>query len=487
MTTSSIGTGSAEAGTDGHGTFGLLAPGDVLGRYEVLFPLATGGMASVYAARLVGDGGFQKAVALKVMLPHLARDERFVAMFTDEAALAARVQSPHVVQVMELGREGEHLLFIAMELVVGVSLHQVFAHMTQPGASLPLPGLCTILAQAASGLQDAHDARAPSGQRLGIVHRDISPHNVLVGVDGRARITDFGIAHAIERIGATQAGEPKGKLPYFSPEQVRCSELDGRSDVFSLGIVAWELLAGQRLFDAPNPLATAQAVAAKPIPRLDLVRSGVPRAVADAVAHALERDPARRLASADAFARELRAASEATTGLAEGAEVGAAVRALCGRDIIAIEQGLVEALATPTAGHRALPAHPLDGRPRPVVIAALTVLCCGMLAGVLWGAQRALLDPVSAAPTQVVVDAEPGPPLPETTRVEPSTSVEPARPVRDIEASPKVPARPKPRHTRRLVRSATQPSGATTRSAARREGRDTLLRNLEDFDRERRR
>jgi len=465
---------------------GQFMPGDALGRYEVLFPLATGGMATVYAARLLGEAGFQKAVALKVMLPHLARDERFVAMFMDEAALAARVQSAHVVQVIELARHDAHTLFIAMDLVVGVSLWQVFADATRRGVSLPLPVLCTLLIQAAHGLHDAHEACAPNGERLGIVHRDVSPHNVLVGVDGRARITDFGIARAIERIGATQTGELKGKLPYFSPEQVRCVELDARSDVFSLGIVAFEMVSGQRLFDAPNPLATAQAVAAKEVPRLDAVRADVPREVADVIAHALERDPERRLSSADAFARGLRAACEASTGLAEPREVSNALRALCGTSIETVERALAAAMATPTAKHRASSLKRSERSQRGLIVGVLATLLLGGLAALLWLPRKAPSELVQAArqaPAESAAQANSRAPeaVPSAAPlITPAPSqLSPNEPtVQAPEARPAASAKRKVRRARAPTRDAqSAPSPPAPR--------DTLLRKIEEFDHER--
>ncbi len=361
---------------------GSLRAGEVLGRYELLFPIASGGMATVHAARLVGEGEFQRAVALKVILPHLANDPRFVSMFMDEARLAARIRSPHVVAALELGRHADKTLFMAMELVIGVSLRQLFDDAVAAGKTIPIPVLGSILVQAAKGLADAHGARAVDGSPLGLVHRDVSPHNILVGIDGHARIADFGIAHAVTRATATQTGELKGKLPYFSPEQVRCDEPDARSDVFSLGIVAWEMFAGQRLFDAPNPLATAQAVAAKPVPPLDAVRGDVPKVIAQVVRDALERDLDRRLESAERFANRLEDACKRSTGLANAREVEQTLRELCGDSVARLERSLNLALATPTGAHRPLPL-PLrtrSKRPQLVIAAAASLLLFAALA-----------------------------------------------------------------------------------------------------------
>jgi serine/threonine-protein kinase len=259
--------------------------------------------------------------------------------------------------------------------------------------------LGSILVQAAKGLADAHGARAVDGSLLGLVHRDVSPHNILVGIDGHARIADFGIAHAVTRATATQTGELKGKLPYFSPEQVRCDEPDARSDVFSLGIVAWEMFAGQRLFDAPNPLATAQAVAAKPVPPLDTVRGDMPKVIAQVVRDALERDLDRRLESAERFANRLEDACKHSTGLASAREVEQTLRGLCGDSIARLECSLNLALATPTGAHRPLPL-PLRARskrPQLVIAAAVSLLLFAALAFALSFSPRSAPPELSRA------------------------------------------------------------------------------------------
>ncbi len=494
---------------------GLLARGEVLGRYEILFPIASGGMATVYAARLLGAGVFQKPVALKRMLPHLASDPHFVTMFMDEAALCARVQSPHVVSIIELSRHDDQTLFMALELVVGVSLRELFDACEQARKPLSMRVACAVLVQAASGLHDAHEACSASGKPLGIVHRDMSPHNVLVGIDGRARISDFGIARAIERLSATQTGELKGKLPYFSPEQMRCADLDARSDVFSLGIVAWELLSGQRLFAASNPLATAQAVAAKYVTRLDVIRPEVPSAVADVVAQALERELWRRCPSAESFALALRHAAESSCGLGDAREVAAAVRERCAPSIDRVEQGLAQAMSEPTAARPALP------KKRPTIPshwALLLLLGAALGAGALlatgarqWrdkserslnssetsqGQPRAAAAPAVAASKSadtVTVTPEPAPSLPRPTALTESGLTEPDGSQAEAKADAGTPAKSQPRvnsaRRRAVQRRRSRPTkapGVNVATPRPTEG-GALLRGIDEFDQERER
>ncbi len=334
----------------------VLRPGDVLGRYEILGPLGAGGMASVYAARVRGEADFAKLVAVKVMLPHLSRDPRFEKMFADEARLASRIESAHVVGTLDLGRNPDAGLYQVLDLVLGASLRQLSDAAPEPP---PLPVALAVLAQAAKGLSDAHAARAADGTPLGLVHRDVSPHNLLVGVDGRARLSDFGVARAVARASGTESGELKGKLGYASPEQLGGQPLDARSDVFSLGIVAWETIAGGRLFDADNPLALVEKLVHQPIPPLDAARPEVPGPLAALVARMLERDRDARIASAAEVAAELEAIARAHALTATPADVAAFVRTRGGAPLEALERELERRLsAPPTAADRARTPRP---------------------------------------------------------------------------------------------------------------------------------
>lgn len=282
------------------------------GRYEPLFRVAAGGMAEVYAARIQGEAGFQKLVAVKRMLPHLASEPGFVDMFLNEAKLAAYVASPHVVQTLDLGRGSDGSLYIVMELVVGLSLARILEGHPGP---LPLPIAIELMAQAAQGLDDAHEATTPAGDALGLIHRDVSPHNILLGVDGRVRVTDFGIARAIHRPRAeTNVRELKGKFSYMSPEQTRLKDLDRRSDVFSLGTVLWEILAARRLFVHRDPIEAVRLVQKKPIVPPRELRPEVPEPISSVALRALERNVAARFQSAGELALELRRAAREAWG-----------------------------------------------------------------------------------------------------------------------------------------------------------------------------
>src|SRR5688572_363539 len=207
-----------------------LRAGSILGRYELLLPIAKGGMAQVWAARLRGSRGFQKLVAVKTILPDVMDNTRMERMFLEEAQLASQIHHPNVVQTLELG-EHEGTLYLVMEWVDGEPLHRIMQHVSERGG-LPLPIAVNLIGQACEGLHAAHDLRDDSGVLLGVVHRDVSPQNVLIGFSGTAKLVDFGIAKVTARSsGLTQAGEVKGKFAYMAPEQVRGHAVDARTDL----------------------------------------------------------------------------------------------------------------------------------------------------------------------------------------------------------------------------------------------------------------
>jgi serine/threonine-protein kinase len=338
------------------------------GRYEPLFRIGIGGMAEVYAARIRGEAGFQKLVAVKRMLPHLTGDPKFVGMFLDEARLAANIQSPHVVSTLDLGRSEEGALYIVMELVIGVTIGQVLVYLSERGEYIdPLIGL-ELVAQAAQGLDDAHEARAPAGKLLELVHRDVSPQNILIGLDGRARMTDFGIAHALHlRRTQTQVGEMKGKFSYFSPEQAKGLAIDRRSDIFALGVVGWEVLTGRRLFRG-KMFEALEAIQSRPIPPPHELRPSLPPSVSDVLLKALERDPDARYPTASAFAAELRRTINALGEAPDTRTIGSFVTEVGGDRLDQIQQHIASAdgSTVTTTGTAVLD---MDQRDRPLLSA----------------------------------------------------------------------------------------------------------------------
>ena len=227
--------------------YGSMQPGTRLGRYELLVPIARGGMARVWAARLHGQRGFQKLVAIKTILPHLAEEPEFERMFLDEARIASGVHHPNVCEIYELGEE-KRTLYLVMEWVNGDSLSRV---LRSTGKTEPVDSrvVARIVADACAGLHAAHELTDEDGRSLGVVHRDLSPHNILLTADGTAKVADFGVAKALGQLHeATSAGQLKGKIAYMAPEQVTGAAIDRRSDVFSLGCVLYEATTGQRPF-----------------------------------------------------------------------------------------------------------------------------------------------------------------------------------------------------------------------------------------------
>lgn len=278
-----------------------------VGPYEPIEVLATGGMARVLVAKRGGLAGFERQVALKVILDELAKDEEYVAMFLDEARVCSRIQHPNVVSVLDVGKdEVTGTLYMAMDLVLGATLSQVLrAHLEPMAPAVAME----LIAQAADGLDAAHCATAVDGSPLAIVHRDISPQNVLVGFDGFVRVTDFGIARAAQRSIKTQTGHFKGKLAYSSPEHVRALPLDHRSDIFALGIVAFEVLTQVKLFKAPTPAKTLDRILSMEVPSVAELRPDVPEDAAHVIDACLRRDVADRPARASVISEVLRRAA----------------------------------------------------------------------------------------------------------------------------------------------------------------------------------
>ena len=318
------------------------------GAYELLVELASGGMATVYLARGPGERG--TLVAVKRPHRHLATDSTFTAMFSDEARLASAIDHPNVVRVRELGYDSAPSAkgpipepFLVLDYVEGASLSDLRKELVAAGRALPIRVATRVVIDALAGLHAAHALKDPSGKPLGIIHRDVSPHNVLVGSDGISRLTDFGIAKAEDNVQVTRTHEVKGKLAYLAPERVdRRRVCTTQSDVFSMAVVLWECIAGRRLFRGDEAIDTLQEVMTAPIPRLRQLGADIPVALDEAIAKGLERDLARRWKTADELRNALEKAAPKSVGTAE--EVASLVEAVFGARLRVRHQSLRAAL-----------------------------------------------------------------------------------------------------------------------------------------------
>lgn len=289
----------------GSGSEAPLRAGAQVGPYEVLGHLATGGMGEVYLAKRRGIGGFERTVVLKIMLQHLTHDERFSAMFIDEARISSQLSHPNIVQVFDLGRAEGGALYLAMEHLHGQSTATCLKQSAQSRTYLPETIVARIVCDAVSGLAYAHAAVGPDGRPLGFVHRDVSPENLFVTYAGPTKVLDFGVAKVRDRISKTQAGEFKGKVGYMAPEIIRGEPVDARADLFSVGVVLFEMLTTRRLFHAAVPATALHRVLQAPIPEVRRVRPEVDPELDRLVQELLVRDPAARIQSAEEVADRL--------------------------------------------------------------------------------------------------------------------------------------------------------------------------------------
>ena len=267
-----------------------------VGRYTLLRRVATGGMAEVWKAKVQGPAGFSKTVAIKKVLPHLVDDENFIEMFIEEAKLVAELVHPNIVQVFDFGELGPREYFLAMEYVPGSNVGRLQKRLLEKGKLLPAGLAVYIAAESARGLGAAHMKTDPVGNPLNIVHRDVSPQNILLSYSGEVKVSDFGIAKVATASTRTAEGMVRGKLAYMSPEQANGQPLDGRADLFALGIILWELLSGKRLFGESS---TAEIYGK--VSRFEGLspeqRAAIPPGLVDVVAMALNADPAKRYAN----------------------------------------------------------------------------------------------------------------------------------------------------------------------------------------------
>jgi serine/threonine-protein kinase len=299
-----------------------------VGRYVLYGELAAGGMATVHFGRLSGPVGFSRTVAIKRLHPQYAKDPEFVTMFLDEARLCGRIRHPNVVPTLDVvATEGE--IFIVMEYVAGEALSKLMKTAYQRQVPIPARVAATIMSSVLHGLHSAHQTKDEHGRELGIVHRDVSPQNVLVGSDGTTRVLDFGVAKAAGRIQTTRDGQVKGKIAYMPPEQLSGGLVTRQSDIYAASVVLWEALTGHRLFDGETEaIVLVRAIEGKVDPpsmfnpQLDYTTDAV-------VMRGLARDPAHRYATA----RDMALAIEQTIGLASPYEVGEWVESVAAEEI----------------------------------------------------------------------------------------------------------------------------------------------------------
>lgn len=333
-----------------HATSAALSP--ELGKYRLIAKLARGGMGQVYLAVAQGPGGFHKLVVVKEMRPEFAEDATYVAMFQEEARLAARLAHPNIVQTNEVGfDESRH--YMIMEYLDGRSLYRL-AKQLAPRGGLPLGAHLRVIAEALIGLHYAHDLRGFDGEPLGIVHRDVSPLNVFVTFDGQAKVLDFGIAKAADSALETQAGILKGRIAYMAPEQASGAKVDRRADVYAAGVMIWEAAAGRRLWPGLGDVEILMRTLGEGPPRLRSVRSTAPADLDALCARAMARNPDDRHPTAAALLadldRHLSQREDAVSMRQLGAMVSAAFEPERQRMNAVIEEALLELRGTPQSG-----------------------------------------------------------------------------------------------------------------------------------------
>jgi serine/threonine-protein kinase len=427
----------------------------IIGRYALCAEIAAGGMATVYFGRLLGPSGFSRTVAIKRLHPQYAKDADFASMFLDEARLAARIRHPNVVQTLDVVQlKGE--LFLVMDYVQGESLSRLYRQLRQQGRLVPRRIAASIMSGSLLGLHAAHEARNEHGVLLQLVHRDVSPQNVLVGTDGVPRILDFGVAKAAGRAHTTRDGAMKGKCAYMAPEQVMSQPVTRATDVFAAGVLLWELLTGRRLFAAETDASTLMKVLHAPIEPPSHVVPGIPPAWDAVVMRATQRDPAQRFATA----RDMAIAVEACEGVASATQVGEWVEALAAGTLASraqllarIEQTTMDpnAMTTQTDAFRAdsslvpaplpsehtrvastvstpSPPQPSDGAKRTRFSLAVIAVSVPLAIAIAWGIGGARRGQIVASPapppSAAALPAPAAPPLPSPAPADDTPSVQ---------------------------------------------------------------
>jgi serine/threonine protein kinase len=343
---------------------GTLVPRDArdFGSYQLIAKLATGGMAEIFLARPTGSND-RDVMVLKRILPHLAEDEHFVTMFRDEAELASQLIHKNVCRVQAFGEFGG-TWFISMEYLHGVPLSRMMTRLSKAGKMLDFRVVAGIIVQACEGLHAAHEVRGPDGQLMNVVHRDVSPPNIMVCADGMVKLLDFGIAKARGANSRTRTGTVKGKNAYMSPEQILGRGLDRRSDVFALAVVMYEMLAIRRLFHRDSDFLTFKAITEEPIPEIRERRPDLPPGMRAALLQAMARDPNGRFDTALAFGNAIRNSVSTLGGPATGQDL---VRLLWSdfADEMASRDEILKAADEPAPVAPPRPARPSQPPPLP--------------------------------------------------------------------------------------------------------------------------
>jgi serine/threonine protein kinase len=383
----------------------------IIGRYSIHEEIASGGMASVHFARLIGASPGAPTLAAKRAHPHLVRDDDFALMFLDEARLASRIRHPNVVATIDvLQTEGD--LLLVMEYVHGESLWRLARAAHERGERVPLGVAGSIVVDALRGLHAAHEACDERGAPLNLVHRDVSPHNVLVGVDGVARLVDFGIAKAEGRLHATRDSSVKGKYAYMAPEQARGEAVSRLSDTYAAAIVFWELLTGERLFAGRTEAETVHKCLVARIRRPSLLVREVGPELDAILERGLSRDPQGRYATAEEMAADI----EACVAIAPRSEVGEWLRRIAGPSLVHRERIMASLEQSPE------PAGASTARSRAMWVGGIAAVL-GVVSAVTLVARRG--TPSTPAPTTMVA-AAPSAVLASSASAPPMTSSDPA-------------------------------------------------------------
>jgi serine/threonine protein kinase len=452
----------------------------LVGRYALFDEIACGGMAAVHVGRLVGPVGFSRTVAIKRLHPQFAKDPEFVTMFLDEARLAARVRHPNVVPTLDVvASQGE--LFLVMEYVQGESFARLLHIAKSNGQRIPRDIVCSVVAAVLHGLHAAHEAKSERGEPLGIVHRDVSPQNILVGVDGISRVLDFGIAKAAGRAQVTREGQVRGKMAYIAPEQLQHGSANRKADVYAAAVVLWEALTGERLFLGDSEAATIARVLTGEVAAPSSLVPDISPELDAVVMRGLSREPATRYETARDMARALEACSPPTTATRIGewvettAGTALAVRARIVSEVEQIEEfpaaeassrpprilasseepTVAEVLGDRRSGVEPMPGFGANGEPyrsrqrRVVIATALLAFLVGAL-----GLRALLPQHVARDDARRVASHEPPAlPSPPLTVIEPSPplSLVPeassSAPESALASKPDTSARPKPSAT----------------------------------------